>query len=210
MSNALIVIGREAKRIRKLHPRKHRKWTGYMQEASKKYNAGKIGKRRKAAKKKKTATRHKANKRKVARRVGTMGAVRKRKKRTVHHAAPRKRRRKAHRKVSGTGKRRRSSGSGISTNKILLLGGLALGAYLLLKPKDTQHTVPGAPPLVTTTNPVRNTQANEIVAYAAAGGLALDAIIRLIESLNKKEDSEIQDVYNYTDANGDIPPWAYA
>lgn len=208
MSNALVKIVREAKRIRRLHPNKHKKWKGYVQEASAKHRSGKIGKHRSAKpKRKKTARRHKAHKKAVARRVGTVATVRRRKR--SGGATPHKKRRARPHKVSGTGKRRSSNGGGgISTNKILLLGGLAIGAYLLLKPKTNPVIPAGAPPLVTTTNPVRNSQANEIVAYATAGGLAIDSIIKLIQALNSSPDSDVKGVYDNINSGGGIPqPW---
>lgn len=205
MSNALVVIGKEAKRIKKLHPHKHRKWKGYIQEASAKYRGGKIGKHK--AKPKRKPVRHK--RKKAVHHKKAVSVVRHRKK-TVHVVHHKKRHhRKTHRKVGATRSRRRSGNRGISTTKLLLLGGLAIGAYLLLKPKSKTVVMPaGAPPLVTTANPVRNNQAAEIVAYATAGGLAIDAIIKLIQSLNSSPDTDVQAVYDNINSGGGIPePW---
>lgn len=205
MSTALQKITAEAKRIKKNHPNKHRKYSGYQKEAAAKYRAGTIGKRKSAPRKKK----HKAKKRKRAsprKRVAAVGKVKttRRKKRTVHRKRPH--RRKGSRRM-GAVKRRRSSGSGgISTNKLLLLGGLAFGAYMLFKPAATTTKLPaGAPPLVTTTNPVRNNQANDILAYATAGGLAIDAILKLIDHLNSQPDGEVQDIYDNIKSGYGIP-----
>lgn len=199
MSNALVKINKEAKRLKKLHPNKHRNYAGFRKEATAKYHAGTIGKRKKSKPKKHKAVHRK--KRTHTKKMGSVGKVKHRKK-TTH-------RRKGHRsgRKVGTVKRRSSNGGGgISTNKILLLGGLALGAYLLLKPKDTAPKLPaGAPPLVTTTNPVRNTQANDILTYAAAGGLAIDAIIKLITALNSSSDNDVKDIYDNIQSGGGIP-----
>lgn len=208
MSNALVKIGKEAKRIKRLHPNKHKKWKGYIQEASAKYRAGTIGKRKSAKPKKRKAVHHKKRAVSRKREVSRVGAVRRKKVRAAHRRVTRTRKRKV-----GAVRRRSNGGSGISTTKMLLLGGLAVGAYLLLKPKTSTPTgaatvVPGAPPLVTTTNPVRNTQANEIVAYAAAGGLAIDAIIKLINAINSSPDTDVKAVYDNINSGGGIPqPW---
>lgn len=203
MSNALVKINKEAKRIQKKHPNKHRSYAGFRKEATQRYHAGKIGKRKKSASAKKKAHQKKSTRRKRTSHRKLTGAVGR-----VKHVRRRKhstRKRHKGRKVGAT-KKKQSSGGGISTEKILLLGGLAVGAYLLLKPKSDKLQLPaGTPPLVTTTNPVRNTQANDILTYAAAGGLAIDAIIKLINSLNSSSDSDVQDVYDNINSGGGIP-----
>lgn len=203
MSNALVKINKEAKRIQKKHPKKHRNYAGFRKEATERYHAGKIGKRKRSGSAKKKTHRKKSTHRKRTvhhKRTGAVGRVK--------HVRRRKhstRKRHKGRKVGAT-KKRQSSGGGISTNKLLLLGGLAVGAYLLLKPKSDKVQLPaGAPPLVTTTNPVRNTQANDILTYAAAGGLAIDAIIKLINSLNSSSDSDVQAVHDNINSGGGIP-----
>lgn len=205
MSNALVKINREAKRIQKKHPNKHRNYAGFRKEATANYHAGKIGKRKKSvAKKKKAHKRKSVHKKKSVhrKRSRSVGRV----KHTVKKRRSTGRKKTTGRKVGATRKQRNGNGGGISTGKVLLLAGLAVGAYFLLKPgTDKVQLPPGAPPLVTTTNPVRNTQANDILTYAAAGGLAIDAIIKLINSLNNSSDTEVQDLHDNINSGGGIP-----
>lgn len=212
MSTALAKIVREAKRIRKAHPNKHKKWKGFVQDASRKYNAGTIGKRKPSRKKKGVPKRvsrkkhvpakHSPKKRHAKRRskkrsVSRVGAV----------SRSRKRRRKSHR-TRRVGAVRRSGG-GISTGTVVAVGLGALAVYMLTRPKQT--ALPSSvPPLVTTTNPLRNSQSQDIIAYATAGGLAIDAVIRLINSLNTKSDAEVQAAHSEINETGAIPGWFIA
>ncbi len=223
MANVL----KTAKSIRRKHPNKYKgkknPWRHYVMEAS----AKAMGKKRKPAKKKK-ATRH--HKRKVsAHRPAKVGRVKrkgpgKRKRHVKRKTGTRKRatrKRSTHkrRKVgsTGNGNRRSSNGGGggsslSSLMPVLLIGGLALIAFKMFGDKGNQQTQlpPGTPPLQLTTNPTRNTQAQNIVAYAMAGGLAVDAIIKLIQALNEKPDSEVSNIYDNINSTGGIPGYLLA
>lgn len=220
-SNALSKIVREAKRLRKLHPNKHREWKGFVKEAGEKYRSGKIGSH-KAAKKKKVVRHHK--KRKAAtHRKKAVGVVKrkgpgKNKRHVKRKHVTRKRSTHKRRRMAGTGNRSRGNnggGGGGMMEKllpVLVLGGLGLIAYEMFKDKGTQPTqLPaGTPPLQLTTNPTRNAQAQNIVAYAAAGGLAVDAIIKLIQALNSQSDSGVSNVYDNINSTGEIPGYLLA
>lgn len=120
------------------------------------------------------------------------------------------RRRRRHRAVrrrrSVTGSaRRRSVGKG-STNMLLGIGIGAVALYLLTR--NSTPTYPAGytnlPPVVQTPNPTRNTQTQDIVNYAIAGGMAIDAIIKLIGMLNGSDDSEVQDIHDNMHSTGDL------
>lgn len=105
-------------------------------------------------------------------------------------------------------RRHRMAGSGSGLKKIMpfvLLAGAALVAWQLLKPKQPQFP-PGVPPLAQTGNPVRNQQTNEILQYAMAASLGIDAITKLIQSLNNRSDSDIENIYDNLDQGGGLPP----
>lgn len=105
--------------------------------------------------------------------------------------------------MAGT-RRRRVSGEG-GGSKMLM--GLAIGAaaiYLLTR-KSTQTTYPPnyqLPALQQSGNITRNTQSNDLVNYAVAGGLAIDAIIKLIDRLNTSSDQEVQNIYDVYHTTG--------
>lgn len=181
-------ITTEAKRIRKQHPTKS--WKSAVKEAGKKYRLGKIGAKphkKKAAKKRTSvvAVRKSTTTRVRASRIGRRSPVRR------------------HR-MAGT----RTGNGGGNGLKNLLPVALMVGAGLLLwkalSPKRPA-VPPGAPPLIQTSNPVRNQQTNDIVQYAAAAGLAVDAIIKLIQSLNKRSDDDVQNIYDELERGGDLP-----
>jgi hypothetical protein len=121
-------------------------------------------------------------------------------------AKRRRRRRPAKRRVVMAGTRRRRS-VGKSGNKGLLIG-LAVGAaalYFLTRPRTT--TPGGAyqlPPIAQTNNQTRNAQSNNIINYAIAGGLAIDAIIKLIDRLNTSSDNEVENIYDHVNTTGDV------
>lgn len=199
--NALKKITAEAKRIRKKHPRTS--WKSAIKEAGRKYRTGKISSPRpKPAKVAKVG----AKKRKRA--VKKKAAPRRRKKTTavaVTKTVVRYRTRVG--KVSRP-RRHRMAGSGGGMKKIMpfvLLGGAALILWYVMRPKQPQLPA-GAPPLVQTTNQVRNQQTNQILQYALAGGLALDAITKLINALNNRSDTDIQNIYDNVDQGGGLPP----
>lgn len=215
MGNAVIKIVREAKRIRKAHPRKYAKrknsWLAYMQEASNRYNRGAIGKPKKksAAKKRRRVPKKRVGKKAKHRRVATVHSVsgvrRKR-------AAPRRKR--ASYRVTHTVRRVGRTG-GSDMKNLLMIGALGLGAYLLFKgSKTTTQTAansvyPSAPPLNLTGNTSRDSQAQNIIAWATAGGMAVDSIIKLINSLNNKSDAQVSEIHNDINSGAGVPDWAF-
>lgn len=211
--NVLVKIGRETKRIRKAHP--GMSFRAAQKKATSAYHHGTLGgtkkrraKRAKPHKKKHTAKRKSAPKRKSRKRMTRTVVV-------VAGTHPKRKRRRSRprykvshkvRRVRGTG------GGGIKTKDLLLFGGIAIGGYLLYKSMNkatsTITPVTGAPPLVLTSNQQRNDQSQQIIAWATAGGMALDAITRLIQSLNTKSDSQVSSI-SASIANGSgVPGWA--
>jgi hypothetical protein len=78
----------------------------------------------------------------------------------------------------------------------------ALAIYLLTRtPAGGTYNLP---PVTQTQNLTRNNQANDIVQYAVAGGLAIDAIIKLIGLLNSSSDSEVADIHETVHTTGDL------
>lgn len=210
-ANPLKKITAEAKRIRKRKPKTS--WKSAIKQAGKKFRDGKIRSPRKkkagaVSGSRKKATKRKKSRARKAKKPVTAVAIRKTtttvRARKVGRSAPVKR----HRMAGGGG----NGGNGGGTKKLLMLGLLVLGGFLIwkaLKPK-TATLPPGTPPLIQTSNPVRNTQTNDIVQYALAAGLAFDAIARLIQSLNNRSDDGISDIYDELDRGGTIPATLYA
>lgn len=208
MASTLAKIVRKAKQIRKSSPNKYKgkkAWQSYVKDAAKQV-------KKPAAKKRK---------------ISKVPAKRKPVRKAASKARPRTRRKKAVRKVTVTrsvsvmGSRKKSTGikhrrkrkvgkiGGISPG-LLIVGGLGLLAIFMLTKKQEPQIPPGAPPLVTTTNPVRDQKANNIVTWAVAGGLAIDAIIKLINSLNQSDDNEVDEVYDSINSGSGIPPYLIA
>jgi hypothetical protein len=124
-------------------------------------------------------------------------------------AGKRRRRRPARkRRVVMAGTRRRRKVGALGGNGMLI--GLGLGAlalYLLTKKSTTTTTTPGTyqlPPLTPTNNYTRNTQSSDLINYAIAGGLAIDAIIKLIDRLNNSSDQEVSNIYDRVNTTGDF------
>lgn len=223
MANAIAKISKEAKRIKRMHPHKYdsrkNSWSAYIAEASLRYNRGSIGKakpkKKKATKKRAVAKKHRPRKKRVVRKRVHVKKVSRPRKRIAAVSGVKTRRRRSRPRYKVTHKVRRvgaSGGGGMSTNTLLMLGGLAIGAYFLLRPKSattaTVTQVPGAPPLQLTTNQQRNNQAAEIIAWATAGGMAIDAVIKLINSLNTKSDAQVSQVYGSIAGGDGVPEWA--
>lgn len=207
-ANPLRKITAEAKRIRKLHPNKHRNWTGFVKEAGEKYRKGKIGTTRKKKSVKRKVAKVGAPKKKATRKR-KRSAVRRSKPKTVTQVVTVRRRTRYVGKRVAVPKRRRIAGQGLTLKKILpwvIVGGAAYLLWKTYKDKEGQQpTTNQPPPLVTTTNPVRNQQSQDLVNYAIAGGLAVDAIIKLINSLNKKGDAEVNNLFNSVSAGQGLP-----
>lgn len=207
-ANPLKKITAEAKRIRKSKP--NTSWKSAVKQAGVKYRTGKIRKPRRKKVSSVGSTRKKAVKKKKSRSRGkrpvTAVAVRKTtttmRARRVGRSAPVKRHR-----MAGSG----SKGGGVKT--LLTVGILAGAAYLLWK--ALKPAAPQLPPGTTATlyqsqNQQRNDQSNQIVQYAIAAGLTVDAISRLIESLNQSRDADVSNIYDELDRGGELPATLYA
>ncbi len=122
----------------------------------------------------------------------------------------RKRRRTTRRKsrprvvMAGRRRRGRSVGKIGSTGLLIGLGVGALALYLLTKKSTTTPSTYTLPPLTQTSNLTRNTQSSDIINYAIAGGLAIDAIIKLIDRLNTSTDQDVTNIYDHVNATGDV------
>ena len=219
-TTALSKIIREAKSIRRKHPNKYKgkknSWAkGYMAEAAKKYNSGKLGTRKKkksvGAVKKKAKPRKKPRARakpkpkpKPVRRI----AKRRKSKRKVGTKKPVKV--TTRRSVERTVGRRRSVGKKDKTMLFLGLGALLLGGVYLLTKSKTPTYPTGSVPLTMTGNTTRNNQSSDILNYAIAGGLALDAITKLIQSLNSSSDGEVDSYYKQLNTTGQLDTGLWA
>lgn len=116
-----------------------------------------------------------------------------------------KRRPKVRVYMAGRHRRRRVGASDGGGTKLLL--GLAIGAgliYLFTKKTTTTTTPTSLPVLTQTQNYTRNTQSQDIVNYAIAAGLAVDAISNLINKLNSSNDSEVTYIYDKVNTTGDL------
>lgn len=210
--NALAKISRETKRIRKAHP--GMSFRSAQKKATSNYHSGAIGAKKKRhtkkshAKKRTHKPRRKVHKRKRSTRTVVVVSGMHPVGRTRARAHKKRKRSRPKYKVSHRVRRVGAAG-GIKTNDILLIGGLGLAAYLLLRPKSNTTTpVAGAPPLTLTTNQARNTQAQQIIAWATAGGLAINAIANLINSLNTKSDAQVSAIHDSIAGGSGVPDWA--
>jgi hypothetical protein len=123
----------------------------------------------------------------------------------------RKRRRSAGRRrrvvMAGPVRRRRVGAKG-GGSKLLI--GLAIGAaaiYFLTRRTATTPIYPGGgqlPALLNTNNYTRNSQAQDVVNYAIAAGLAIDAISKLIDKLNNSSDAQVQSIHETVHTTGDV------
>lgn len=222
-STALQVIVREAKHLKKKFPhrfdrlKKADRWAkGYIKQASAVY-AGKhkskstISRKRKkkvgVAKKK--VARKPARKRAVSKKSAAGRKLVKYVERTSTERvmAGRKKRRRAPRTIRQAGRRSvgKSEGSGTKMLLALAVGGALV--YFLTKKSTTTAGTYQLPPVQQTSNYTRNTQAQNIVQYATAAGLAIDAITSLIDRLNSSSDSEVNDIYDSVNTTGDVGYW---
>lgn len=158
----------------------------------------KVTKRKAAPKKKRSRKRH------VVRQVQRTSVVRV----VTGKRKPRKRKRaKRRRSVVMAGRSRsRSVGKKSGSGLLIGLGIGALAIYLLSKKSTTTAypNYPALPPLTQTSNYQRNDQTNSIVNYALAAGLAVDAITKLINTLNNSDDSQVKQIYDNVETTGDI------
>lgn len=120
---------------------------------------------------------------------------------------PRRRRRRV--VMAGRTRRRRvgSNGNGGGGMKWLLPVAIGVGALWFLSRKNVPASPGGVyqlPPLTNTQNQVRNTQSQDLVNYAVAGGLAIDAIMKLIDKLNTSSDQQVQNIYDVYHTTGSL------
>ncbi len=110
--------------------------------------------------------------------------------------------------MAGRSRRRTVTGKG-GTNTLLLLAAGAAAVYFIMKGSSSTPTgnYP-LPPLSPTGNYTRNTQSQDLVNYAIAGGLAIDAIIKLIDKLNTSSDQEVTNIYDTYHATGQLDIYA--
>lgn len=133
----------------------------------------------------------------------------------IHVVAGKKKRRarrRSRRKPVVMAGRRRSQSVGKKENMGLLavLGIGALALYFMTRPKTvTYPNLNQLPPLNQTTNYQRNDQQNSILQYALAASLGIDAITKLIQSLNSSSDSQVQQIYDHVETTGTIPDTVY-
>lgn len=217
-SSALTAIVKEAKHLRRKYPNRFKKlrkkdqWSkGYIKQASaiyakKQHGKSPVGKKKKrkavGAKRSTPVKRKKPSK---ARRL-----VKQVTKRSVERVvAGRRPRRRSHtrRKVrmAGAAPRRRTVGK---TGGSGLLIGLAVGAaalYFLTKGSSSSTTASSIlPPITSTGNYTRDTQSQQIVNYALAAGLTINAITNLIHSLNSSSDNTVNNVYDKVNTTGSL------
>lgn len=210
----LTAITDKAKALKKRHPhkfdhmRKRDRWPkGYIREAAKSVKP-------KAARKKHTVgAKRKPQKRKVsaARKPKGKHLVRYVEKSSTERVMSGRRKKKCHCShrayLAGSGHRRRRSVGGIGSTGLLVgLGVGALAIYLLTKKSaPTAPLLPAQlPPIAQTSNYNRNQQSQDLVNYALAAGIGIDAITNLINSLNKSSDTQVSNIYDTVNTTGDV------
>jgi hypothetical protein len=193
--------------LQKKHPGK--KYRTLQKQAASEYRAGSIPKpRKKAAPKAKKKKRSKVGgvaklgtRYKVYHEVKKVGK-RKRKRSTARKTA----KRKIVTRTRTVTKYRRVGKAGMSTTtKLLIVGGLAVGAYLLLRQSKPGITVPGVSPILTQTgNTARDMSAANLLQYAQAAGAGVSALTSLINALNGMNDAAVVSNYQMVQQGGDI------
>lgn len=138
-------------------------------------------------------------------------AGKKKRTRSRSHSSTLRRRRSYRRKpVVMAGRRRRAVGK---KGNMGLLVGVGIGAlllYFMSRPKTVAYpNINQLPPLNATNNYQRNDQQNSILQYALAASLGIDAITKLIQSLNSSSDSQVQQIYDHVETTGTIPDTVY-
>lgn len=186
LGNALRKINAEARRLRKKHP--GAKYSTLQKQAGKAYKAGKLKnkKRRKVGK--------------VAK-VAKVGKVRKRKATRRKAAKPRVVVRTRTRTVTKV----RRVGKASTMDKllpVLAIAGIGLLAYKLISDRPAANSQQYMP----TGNYQRDNSAANILAWATAGGIAINAIANLIQMLNSKSDNEVVNASQQVQNSGQLPP----
>lgn len=215
---------KEAKALKKKYPDRYKhlkkkdRWSkGYMKQAfaivnkehPKRKPLGKPRRKVGAPKKKRAVKRTKARKR-TTKGLKLVKAVNKTTSEQV--LAGKRRRKRSRRRVGSIGRapRRRSVGRrGSNTGLLVGLGLGALALILLTNKQQPTGTYQGVqlPPLQQTGNYTRDNKAQELISYAAAAGLAVDAIIKLIDRLNMSNDNEVSNIYDHVNTTGDVGAW---
>lgn len=158
--------------------------------------------RRKVAKRKPAKRKKRRSGRKVVKQVERRSVER------VLTGKRKVRRRRRRVVMAGRTRRRRvgSNGNG-GGMKWLLPVAIGVGALYLLSKKNSPASPGGVyqlPPLTNTQNQVRNSQSQDLVNYAVAGGLAIDAIMKLIDKLNTSSDQQVQNIYDVYHTTGTL------
>jgi len=204
MANALRWITRKAKELRKQNPNAHRTWNAYVKQASNLYARQKAAPVKRKTKKKVA--------RKVRRKVSSItireksDKPRTKPKRVYVVSRTKKGQYKKYKRVGNTGK---------SNLLPIALGVVGVGLlYMLFKNNSNTPIYPqgypsGYPTYQATGNQYRDQNAQKIIAYATAGGLAIDAIARLIESLTNKSDTQLKQITDTIDTTGTVPEYAW-
>lgn len=139
------------------------------------------------------------------RRTSAKKVIKQVEKRSVERVLAGKRRQRSRsrkRPVMAGTRRRRSVGKSGGSGLLIGVGLGALAIYLLTrKPAASTYNLP---PVTQTQNLTRNNQTSDIVNYAIAGGMAIDAIIKLIGLLNSSSDSDVQDMHETMHTTGDL------
>jgi hypothetical protein len=108
-------------------------------------------------------------------------------------------------RMAGHAPRRRAVGKAGSSGLLL---GLVLGAgalYLLARGSGGSATSYSSLPALTQTgNYTRDTQSQQIINYALAAGLTINAITSLINSLNSSSDNTVSSVYDKVNTTGSL------
>lgn len=206
-ATALKKINARVKVLKKKHPNSKR--STLQKQAGAEYRAGKLKVRRKPAKKKVARKRRVAPRKKAAVKRRRKSAPRKRARRAklvtrtvVKYRVLRPKRKGAKVRIK-VSRRRSVSGAKKSFMPLLLAVG-AVAALMLLKPKPAVY--------IPTGNASRDSQAANIMAYAAAFGATTTAIANLIKTINAAnasgaalpDNSAVQAIISQTNPTGAI------
>jgi hypothetical protein len=183
-------------------------------EAKKPVRRKRVRRKVAAAPKRKAVGKRKTRKRKSVKRgerIKVIHVVAGKKKRRRSRTATSRRRSYRRRPVVMAGHRRtRSVGKKNNNGLLIALGVGALAIYFMTRPKTvTYPNISQLPPLTQTGNYQRNDQTNSILNYALAASLGLDAITKLINSLNSSDDSQIKNIYDHVETTGSLPDTVY-
>ena len=211
-TSTLKKITTRAKQIRKKHPGKS--WRNAVKDAGREFRTGKMAKkkarpRRKAARKRSRPRKVGAFRPTTGRRGPRETVIRTRARVAGHKRKPRRKRGAVTRYVNRPRRRRVGQSSATSgLMPVVLIGGLVLLAYALLRKQGQPAPVTQPSGLVSTGNQYRDATAQRILAYAAAAGIAADAIAKLIQSLNRASDQDVNQIEDAIDSGAGIP-WDY-